>query len=213
MLTFLAKKELERNPPKKGTSIKIMTPINSSNVIERVLEPLGCQIVRTQVGDIKVAIDMQDKGGMIGGENAGTYIWPSLHMGPDSLFTIAKLIEILSYENKPLSKLMKDIPNFPFVKKEFPLAYDKPISKEEYEEMGTMVKPWLEEKGYSNITNITIDGMRIDFDKGWVLIRRSGTSPILRIEGESTIDMKTTHNNIDSVAQILIDTYDYIQLK
>ncbi|MBN2157635.1 MAG: phosphoglucosamine mutase [Candidatus Lokiarchaeota archaeon] len=211
MLTFLAKKELERHPTKKGTASHVMTPINSSNVIERTLEPLGCKVVRTPVGDIRVAIEIQKQGGFIGGENSGTYIWPTFHMGPDSLVTIAKLIEILSYEKKSFTELISEIPNFPFVKKEYPLTYDKSITSEEYKEMGTMIEPWLHDQGFTEIRYNHIDGLRMDFEKGWILIRRSGTSPILRVEGESTIDIKTTHKNIDAVAKILMDTYDFIQ--
>ena len=213
MLTFLAKKHIERHPPKKGKKIKIMTPINSSNVIERTLEPLGCEIVRTQVGDIKVAIEIQNQNGLIGGENSGTYIWPEFGLQPDSLGTIAKLIELLSYEKKSFTELITEIPKFPFVKKEYPLAYDKVITQEEYREMGIMVEPWLEEQGFSDVKYNNIDGLRMDFDKGWILIRRSGTSPILRVEGESTINVKSSNKNIDATAKILAETYDYIQLK
>ena len=214
MLTFLAKKELERHPPKKGITPYVMTPINSSNVIEKCLEPLGCKVIRTQVGDIKVAIEMQKKkGAFLGGENSGTYIWPNFHMGPDSLITIAKLVELLSYEKKPFTDLISDIPKYPFVKKEYPLAYDKVITQDAYKEMGRMVEPWLDQQGFSDIKYNNIDGLRMDFDKGWILIRRSGTSPILRIEGESTTNIKATNKNIENVAKILTETYDYIKLK
>lgn len=214
MLTFLVKKELERHPPKKGAKVNVMTPINSSNVIERVLEPLGCNIIRTQVGDIKVAVEIQKLGGIMGGENSGTYIWPTHHMGPDSLVTIAKLIEILSYEKRSFTELIAEIPNFPFVKKEYPLTYDKIISQEEYREMGTIIEPWLvEDQGFTDIKYNNIDGLRMDFDKGWILIRRSGTSPILRVEGESIVDAQTTHKNLNAVAKILANSYDFIQLK
>ncbi len=214
MLTFLAKKELERNPPKKGITPYVMTPINSSNVIEKTLEPLGCKVVRSQVGDIKVAIEMQKKkGAFLGGENSGTYIWPDFHMGPDSLVTIAKLVELLSYEKRNFTILIAEIPKFPFVKKEYALTYDKIISRAEYREIGRMVEPWLKEQGYMNIRYNDIDGLRMDFEKGWILIRRSGTSPVLRIEGESTIDEEHTHKNIDATAKILSESYDYILLK
>jgi phosphoglucosamine mutase len=213
MLTFLVKEEIQRNPPKKGKKVKIMTPINSSNVIERTLEPLGCEIVRTQVGDIKVAIEIENQGGTMGGENSGTYIWPDFHMGPDSLVTIAKLIELLSYEKRSFTELILEIPKFPFVKKEYPLTYDKVITQEEYQEMGTLIEPWLKQQGYENISYNKIDGLRMDFNQGWILIRRSGTSPILRIEGESIKNEKTSNENINAIAKILAENYDYIHLK
>ena len=37
-----------------------------------------------------------------------------------------------------------------------------------------------------------MDGCRFDYEDGWILIRRSGTSPYLRISGESTIDINDT---------------------
>ncbi|MFW9901220.1 MAG: phosphoglucosamine mutase, partial [Candidatus Thorarchaeota archaeon] len=68
---------------------KVVTPVNSSSLIEDVLNPLGCEVIRTEVGDIKVALALQKHGGFLGGETSGTYIWPQFHYGPESIVTIA----------------------------------------------------------------------------------------------------------------------------
>jgi len=202
LLTFLAKEELKSNKSIKKPA-KIVTPINSSGVIDHVLKPLGCEVIRTQVGDIKVAMEIQKSGAFLGGENAGTYIWPKFHFGPDSLVTIAKIIEILSFEDKSFTELISEIPIFPFIKKSYPLAKDIPISTNDYEKMGLLAIEWLKSEGHKNITKNTIDGIRLDFDDGWLLIRKSGTTPKIRVEGEHKEDYEKATFIIDSVAELL----------
>ncbi len=203
LLTFLAKHELEKKPIINGHTPKIVTPINSSSVIEEVLKPLGCEIIKTQVGDIKVAIEIQNQNGYIGGENCGTYIYPEFHFGPDSLVTIAKVVEILSYEDKSFTELLKEIPEFPYTKEEFDLKEDIPITIENYVEIGKAVEKLLISQGFKKIVKNEIDGMRLDYEDGWVLIRRSGTSPKLRIAGEHKEDVSKVSKLINLIVELL----------
>jgi phosphoglucosamine mutase len=188
LLALMAKDYLNRYADKIDNKV-VVTPINSSSLIEDVLEPLGCNVVRTEVGDIKVAIALKEHKGFVGGENSGTYIWPSTHYGPDSIVTIAKVLRMVAESGKTLRELLKLIPNYPFYRKNFRLIEDIPFTDEINEKIIRVMKQTFKELDHK-IKNINkLDGVRFDYDEGWLLIRRSGTSPYLRISGESNIDL------------------------
>ena len=181
----------------KGTSLtqedmKVVTAINSSSLLEDVLNPLGCEVIRTEVGDIKVAIALKEHGGFLGGETSGTYIWPKTHLGPDSILTIANVLNMVVETGKPLRELLKDIPKYPFYENKFRLKKDIPFKEDINKKIIEEIKGALDSLG-KKITNINkMDGVRFDYNDGWILIRRSGTSPYLRITGESSIDLQAS---------------------
>ncbi len=195
LMTLLAKfhiKEYKGQYPKDN--MKIATPINSSSLIENVLEPLGCQVIRTEVGDIKVAIALKEQGGFLGGETSGTYIWPEFHYGPDSIVTIAKVLNVILTTNKSLKELLKDIPNYPYFADKFKLKKDIPFTSETNELIIKEMNDLFDSIG-KKLKNVNMmDGCRFDYEDGWLLIRRSGTSPFLRISGESN---KTMDDSIE----------------
>jgi phosphomannomutase len=203
LLTLMAKNYLERY---KGTKIseenmKVVTAINSSSLIEDVLNPLGCEVVRTEVGDIKVAIAIKEQGGFVGGETSGTYIWPSTHLGPDSMVTIAKVLRMIVEEGKPLKELLAEIPEYPFCETKFRLKKDIPFTEEINKKIIEETTESLKALG-KKISNINkMDGVRIDYDDGWILIRRSGTSPYLRLTGESSVDLESSQVVNDRVKE------------
>ena len=177
----------EKLVPKE--KLKIATPINSSRLIEDVLNPLGCEVIRTEVGDIKVSLALQKHGGFLGGETSGTYIWPNYHFGPDSIVTIAIILQMITKTGMSLKQLLKDIPEYPYYADKFKLTKDIPFSEEIQQKITDKIITLLENLGKKQININKMDGCRFDFEDGWLLIRRSGTSPYLRISGESTIDI------------------------
>ncbi|MHA1414482.1 MAG: hypothetical protein ACTSO4_17925, partial [Promethearchaeota archaeon] len=192
LLALLAKQYISNKNNLSKNNMKIVTPINSSNLLEDVLTPLGCEVIRTEVGDIKVAIALKEHGGFLGGETSGTYIWPEFHYGPDSIVTIAKLLQIIVTTGKTLKQLMKEIPKYPYFQTKYRLKKDIPFSKEINQKIIETITDLLEGLG-KKIENINqMDGCRFDYNDGWILIRRSGTSPYLRISGESSKTMEET---------------------
>ncbi|MBD3195131.1 MAG: hypothetical protein GF317_08760 [Candidatus Lokiarchaeota archaeon] len=192
LLALMAKYHIEKNNSIKNNqrAWKLVTPINSSSLIEDVLEPIGCEVIRCEVGDIKVAIELRKRGGFLGGENSGTYIWPEMHYGPDSIYTIAKVLQMMSDSDKSLRTLLQDIPQYPFYRSNFRLKNDIPFTSKI---TSKIIKTMKETFDYLDleIKNINqMDGCRFDHDEGWILIRRSGTSPYLRISGESNKNME-----------------------
>ncbi len=193
LLTLMAKRYIEENKEKLSKKdMKVSTPINSSSLLEDVLNPLGCEVLRTEVGDIKVAIALKNHGGFLGGETSGTYIWPRFHYGPDSIITIAKVLQMIISSGKNLSELLKDIPKYPYYAEKFKLKRDIPFNETMNSNIIDAMKKVFESMG-KDIRKINqLDGCRFDYDGGWILIRRSGTSPYLRISGESNKDLDST---------------------
>ncbi|MFW9827875.1 MAG: hypothetical protein ACFFEY_09800 [Candidatus Thorarchaeota archaeon] len=188
LLALMAKFFIQEHNIEKE-NLKIATPVNSSSVIEDILNPLGCDVIRTEVGDIKVAIALQKYGGFLGGETSGTYIWPHFHFGPDSMATIAILMGIITRTGKSLKELLKTIPEYPYFAEKFKLKKDIPFTEEINQEIINAMMENFQELGKKSIQINRMDGCRFDFEDGWLLIRRSGTSPYLRISGESTINI------------------------
>ncbi len=172
--------------------LKVATPINSSSLIEDLLNPLGCEVIRTKVGDIIVAQAIVEQGGFLGGETSGTYIWPRTHLGPDSIVTIAKVLRMIVESGKTLRDLLKDIPIYPYYRKAFKLKQDIPFTDEINDIIINEMKDVLASEGKELKAVNKLDGVRIDYNDGWILIRRSGTSPYLRISGESSVSQEAS---------------------
>ncbi|UCC19783.1 MAG: phosphoglucosamine mutase [Promethearchaeota archaeon] len=197
LLALLAKYFIQENMVSKD-EIKVATPINSSSLIDNVLKPLGCKVIRTEVGDIKVSLALQESRGFLGGETSGTYIWPNFHFGPDSIVTIAIILQMITRTGKSLKELLHEIPEYPYYATKFKLLQDIPFTEEIHQKIINEMKESFNSM-HKSILNINrMDGCRFDYEDGWLLIRRSGTSPYLRISGESTIDINQSieMNNI-----------------
>jgi phosphoglucosamine mutase len=192
ILTFLAREYLKEHATGRERNPIVVTPINSSGIIEHVLEPLGVKVHRTQIGDIKVSIAIKEKKAFLGGENAGTFIWPEFHFGPDSLMTMAMLVSYISKYDKPLHELLADIPEFPFIQSEYKLDQDFNVTHEDYEYLLKELQETLKKHGYSDFKPSMVDGAQLFFNAGWILLRKSGTTPMIRINAESKGTMKET---------------------
>ena len=207
VLTFIAREYIEKNYPDKSSrnNLSVVTPVNSSGVIEHILEPMGVKVHRTKVGDINVSIAMQKFGAFLGGENCGVYIWPKFsgHQGPDTLMAIAILLQYLGKYEKSFSELFEDIPIFPYIQRELHLVHDRIFTNEDYEKFAKLIIPELEKAGYHNSRTNLIDGLHIRFDEGWVLVRKSGTTPIMRLTGESKTDLSETERIIKTAQDVI----------
>ncbi|MFX0104236.1 MAG: phosphoglucosamine mutase [Candidatus Hodarchaeota archaeon] len=197
LLALMARQYIQENTLNKD-EMKVVTPVNSSSLIEDVLNPLSCEVIRTEVGDIKVALALQKFGGFLGGETSGTYIWPKFHYGPDSIVTIATIIQMITKSGKSLNELLEDIPEYPYYATKFKLLQDIPFTEEIHQKIINEMNDSFDNLGKEKVNINRLDGCRFDYEDGWLLIRRSGTSPYLRISGESTKDINSSieMNNI-----------------
>ncbi len=148
----------------------VVTPVSSSQCVVDVVEQNGGTIVWTPVGSIHVARMMIETGAVFGGEGNGGLIFPEHLQGRDGTMAAAKILEMLS-TGKTLSQLAGEIPRYYNIKKKIAVPDRDDVMKE--------VKKIA--KGNVDAT----DGVKIWYDDGWVLIRASGTEPIIRVFAES----------------------------
>ena len=203
ILALLTKKKAESLPLDLRYGFSIVTPINSSTVLEDVVAPYGAKVVYCPVGDIKVAHTMKQIGSLIGGEDCGTIIWPDFHYGPDSLLTIAKVLELLQQEEKPFSQIMADIPEYPYITSEIRLAEGQMLNGPTWEALKQEIIAFYREKIPHNLRINEIDGVRFDCNIGWVLIRPSGTSPLIRIAVESRIGVDQAKKMLEDARNLI----------
>ncbi|MBR2858436.1 phosphoglucosamine mutase, partial [bacterium] len=134
------------------------------------------------VGDLLVARKLKDENGLFGGEENGGLIFPDFVYGRDAVMTVAKILEIVAKEKKPISELVSELPVYYASK----MKIECPDDEKEFvmDSIADEVKNTTEYK-----LDLT-DGVKILKDDGWMIIRPSGTEPIFRCFAESDSQMK-----------------------
>jgi len=169
---------------KEGT---IIANVECSKAIEEQLEPLGYKIKQIPVGHTFLTIEAKLENSPLGIESSGHIIIPSYFLFDDAIVTPLKIAEILNNSDEVLSDLVKRIPTYPIYKEEIECS-DK-IKFDVVEELKIELT-----KEYERIN--TLDGVRVDLEKGWVLIRPSNTSPLIRMTIEAD-DQKEIQSMIE----------------
>ena len=102
-------------------------------------------------------------------------ILPDLHYGRDALVGIALFLSHLANSGKQISTLRQTYPDYQMAKNKLELSADLDLNKI-FEALRTK---------YRNEQINTEDGLKIDFESGWVHLRPSNTEPIVRVYAES----------------------------
>ncbi len=160
---------LKRTP---GTAV---SNLSSSRALRDVANGLNSEYFASAVGEVNVVTLMKEKNAVIGGEGNGGIIYPELHYGRDSLVGVALFLTHLAKENKTVSELRAGYPAYFMGKKKLELTPDIDVDA-----LLTKVKIY-----YQNEKISTVDGVKIDFEKNWVHLRKSNTEPIIRIYTEA----------------------------
>ena len=144
------------------------------------------------VGEVNVVDKMKATNAIIGGEGNGGVIYPEMHYGRDALIGVALFLTQLA-ERKISAKTLRDsYPNYFISKNKIQLTPEIDVDA---------ILTTLEEK-YKNEKITTIDGLKIDFQEGWVHLRKSNTEPIIRIYAESEGEEKANKFANDMINEI-----------
>ena len=127
------------------------------------------------VGEVHVVEKMKEVNAVIGGEGNGGIIVPELHYGRDALVGIALFLSHLAQSGRQISTLRKTYPDYQMAKTKIERTPDIDLNK---------IFAALKEK-YQREQIDTVDGLKIDFEQGWVHLRPSNTEPIIRVYSES----------------------------
>ena len=129
----------------------------------------------SSVGEVNVVEKMKATNAIIGGEGNGGIIYPELHYGRDALVGVALFLTQLAESKISAKKLRDSYPNYFISKNKIELTNEIDVDA---------ILTTLEQR-YKNEQITTIDGLKIDFEDGWVHLRKSNTEPIIRIYAES----------------------------
>ena len=157
--------------------------LSSTRALRDVTEKHGGKYEAAAVGEVNVVEKMKEVGAVIGGEGNGGVIVPDLHYGRDAIAGIALFLSKLAEFGKSTSMLRSKYPTYHISKNKIELTPDIDVDQ---------ILVQLEEKYKQNPIN-TIDGLKIEFDKEWVHLRKSNTEPIIRIFAESESQATAEH--------------------
>jgi phosphoglucosamine mutase len=157
---------------------EIVTTVDAS----RAIDEMGFSIQRTMVGDTFVSEELR-KSGDFGGEPSGSWIFPGISLCPDGIYAAARVAAIANQQK--LSDLADSIPSYPILRGN--------ISSEGVIMSG--LAPRLMAMEPLSVSNV--DGIKLDFKDGWLLIRASGTEPKIRLTAEAKSEARV-HQLYDS---------------
>ncbi len=162
----------------KHTKGATVSNLSSTRALRDVTEKNKCTYTAAAVGEVNVVQQMKATNAVIGGEGNGGIIYPELHYGRDAMVGIALFLSHLALYGKTISMLRASYPNYHISKNKIELNDDVDLDK---------LMADIQTKYKKQPIN-TIDGLKIEFDKEWVHLRRSNTEPIIRIYSESTAE-------------------------
>ncbi|WP_233890532.1 phosphoglucosamine mutase, partial [Tenacibaculum piscium] len=163
--------------------------LSSSRALRDVTEKHGGIYTASAVGEVNVVQMMKDTDTVIGGEGNGGIIYPASHYGRDSLVGVALFLSHLAKKKMSCKELRDSYPSYFMSKNKIQLTPKIDVDE-------VLSKMTLK---YQNEDVNTIDGVKIDFEKQWVHLRKSNTEPIIRIYTESD-----SQKNADTLAERFI---------
>lgn len=163
-----------------GDRRNTVSNLSSTRALRDLTEKHGGRYFASAVGEVHVVTAMKEHDAVIGGEGNGGVIYPDLHYGRDALVGIALFLSHLANADMPVSRLRSGYPNYIISKNKIELTPE--IDMDEVLE-GVKAK-------YRKQPINTTDGVRIEFDKEWVHLRKSNTEPIIRIYAEADLEAK-----------------------
>ncbi|MDY6834306.1 MAG: phosphoglucosamine mutase [Chloroflexota bacterium] len=149
----------------------VITTVETSMAIEEQ----GFSVVRTEVGDPFVSEQIKKDKADFGGEPSGAWIFPNISYCPDGIYAAAVAAKIAAEEK--ISTHINSIQSYPLLRGSVQV------------DTGIMHKLEQELSKISNSDSTTklskIDGIRLAFEDGWLLVRPSGTEPKIRLTAEA----------------------------
>lgn len=149
--------------------------MSSTRALRDVTEKHGGTYYASAVGEVNVVEKMKEINAVIGGEGNGGIIYPALHYGRDALVGIALFLSLVADKKIPVSSLRKRYPDYYMSKQKIQLTPDLDVD--------AILKAIAQRYAVEKVS--TIDGVKIDFEKAWVHLRKSNTEPIVRIYTEA----------------------------
>lgn len=158
---------------KKNPNSLVVTCLNSGSNIEVLAEKFNSKVIRTKVGSVEVSRKMVPIDALIGFEENGGFMYGKHNQVRDGCMTLALMLDLLAISGKPLAEEIASLPPSFTAKDKVSCSAEKILK---------LISSLNEEFPNSDIS----DGIKIILDpKNWIMIRPSGTEPIVRIYAEA----------------------------
>ena len=177
----------------------IVTNVEASMCIETMAEKHGGKVVRTRVGDIYVSEAIERDDAVFGGEPCGAWVHPKQHLCPDGPLSAALFLAALEETDKTVSEFVGEAPEYITMRENFVCKNDAKYII--VEKLGAALKDAF--PSYTDFS--TVDGVRLALKNCWLLVRASGTEPLIRLTVEGATPQAA--KDITQKASALIEAH------
>jgi phosphoglucosamine mutase len=171
----------------------VVTHVGASMCVEDMVEAAGGKVVRVRVGDAYITEEMERRKAVFGGEPIGAWIFPEVNMCPDGILGALKLLQALEEREQTLSQFVAEAPEYTTRSTKIEVK-DKMVTMRGVEQEYRRV--------FGDATVNRVDGLRLQLPEGWILIRASGTEPLIRLTAEGR-DKKATNSLLERGKEVV----------
>ena len=159
----------------------VVTNVEASMCFEKIAKGHNGKVIRTKVGDVYLSEAIKKNNAIFGGEPCGAWIHPQVHYCPDGPLSAKLLLKALEEKKVTLNEFISEVPKF------ITLRENIQCSNKNKTKIVKSIEQKMKKVFPNLIETSMVDGIRISLENGWLLIRASGTEPIIRltVEGES----------------------------
>jgi len=175
LLMLFAKDVLQRHP-----GADILFDVKCSRLLNQVISGYGGRPIMCKTGHSPMKAKMEETRALIGGEYSGhIFIKDRWYGFDDGIYAMARLLEIITLRDQKIDAIFAAFPS-QFATPEIRVTV---ADKDKF----AVIDAIIQQAKFDNSVVSTIDGLRVDFERGWALVRASNTSAALtfRFEAES----------------------------
>ncbi|HEU4984606.1 MAG TPA: phosphoglucosamine mutase, partial [Nitrososphaera sp.] len=172
---------------------EIVCPVNTSMVLSKVAEESGIKVVHTKVGSVEVSREMVSRRAPMGLEENGGFMYGPINEVRDGAMTTALVLDMLAATGESFSRLVEKLPRTFQLKTKFSCSSREVVER--------VVQACVEHGSPKRIE--TMDGAKIWIDdETWLIVRPSGTEPLIRVYAEST-DRALLESKVEEYSRIV----------
>ena len=176
MIGYIAREHLKDSP-----SRRVATTVETGRLVDLAVAGVGGEVLRGVVGDVSVAHLTKDADCALGVEQVGHYINPAIGYYPDTLYTVLFLLSRIS-SPRDIRGFYDSIPRLYYEKAGFACPNERMAAVTDY------MARRLDRFGAREVNSL--DGLRLELDDAWVLLRASGTQPLIRVIVEAETEAR-----------------------
>ena len=170
----------------------VVVNVQTTKAVSDVAAKYGCVEHLTPVGEINVTSKMLAVKAVVGGEGgSGGVIYPAVHPCRDSFTGMALILEMMALRHQSLKQILDTIPRYHSASAKVPCPASAAVDA-----LRRLVAK------HASAHPLTIDGLRLDWDDAWMLLRASNTEPVVRVFAEALTQAKADELVKEFAAQI-----------